>query len=206
MARSIKLFLMISIFLGVSFQIASSEDSLKIDAGALEINNISAKKTRSLMIYNSMGNTAELVGPEGLSILKKYAGARDDHIPAKGFTTVGNKIHGHYQEKIELIRSPYILIKLKFEINNISDSTQTFRVGDITLGIKDSQIDFMAVGPNDLAYRVKGAGDWEDTKDVVYNLEPNETRRFTYVFTVWHDRRPLMLSYKKVRLVKLKTN
>ena len=204
MGRTIKLFLMISVFLGVSFQIASGEDSLKINAGALEINNISAERTKSLIIFKSIGDTADLVGPEADSILKDHLGAKDGYVLLRGFATVGDKVYGYYREKVRVPKARYIFIKVELEINNVSDSTQTFRVGDIALLVKGFQLDFIAVGPNKLAYLAKGKKDLPSIQDVVYNLEPNDTRRFTYVFVVLRKSRPWILSYKEEESVELK--
>jgi hypothetical protein len=195
---------MISVFLGVSFQIASGEDSLKINAGALEINNISAERTKSLIIFKSIGDTADLVGPEADSILKDILGVKDGYVLLRGFATVGDKVYGYYRENIKIPGAGYIFIKVKLEVNNVSDSTQTFRVGDIALLVKGLQVGFMAVGPNKLAYLAKDKEDLTSIQDVVYNLEPNDTRRFTYVFSLFRKSRPWILSYKEEELVELK--
>jgi hypothetical protein len=197
MARTIKLFLATLILLGASSQIAFSEDGLKIETETLEVNNIRVESGKSFMIFNSMGASAELVGPESDSLLKKYVGARDGYIPTSGFTAVGDKLYGHSQDKIRIPNKKSIFIKVEFEVNNISDSAQTFRLGDIALMTRGFPINFIAVGPNKLAYLTKSPADLKAMANVVYNLEPNDTRRFTYIFITQRDGRPWMLSYQE---------
>ncbi len=203
MTQTIKLFLMILILLGASFQIAFGEDVNRIYTETLEINNIAAESGKSFAAFASIGATAELVGPESDSLLKKYVGARDGYIPASGFTAAGDKLYGHYQSTYKIANKKYVFIKVELEINNTSDSAQTFRLGDITLIAEGIQTNFVGVGPNKLTYMAKDAEDLKSMTDVIYDLEPNDIRRFTYIFVAPRKSQSLALSYQEEESGKL---
>ena len=197
MGRTIKIILMLLILLWASSEAAFSKDPLKIDGGALEINNITAKSSRSAVVFNGIGDLAELIGPESDAILKEHLGVMDGYVPIKGFASVGDKVYGLIRKELVMSRKGFFFIRITCTVHNTSESAQTFRVGDIGLKDIDRQINFFAAGPNSLAYRVHDKEDYLKMAPVAYNLEPNASKRFSYIFIADSTKKPWVLSYKE---------
>lgn len=197
MSRTIKIIVMLLVLLGASSEIAFSKDPIKIDAGTLEISNITVESGKSAVIFNGIGDLTELIGPESGNILKEHLGVMDGYVPIKGFAAVGDKVYGLTRKKLVIAKKEYFFIKINCTVNNISESAQTFRIGDLRLQDTETKTDFLAVGPKNLPFRVHSDEDYQKMADVIYNLEPNASNHFSYVFIANKAKRPWTLSYKE---------
>ncbi|MFH2047393.1 MAG: hypothetical protein ABIK92_19875 [Pseudomonadota bacterium] len=102
-----------------------------------------------------------------------------------------------------------ILVKLKIVIDNITDTKQPFKLGDIQLINGNKKLSFIAAGLSVHPFIIK-AKDYKKEKNVVKEVESRKTTtggsyRFPiYIFEVPQNNQALKIRYKNTKWVELK--
>ena len=81
-----------------------------------------------------------------------------------------------------------ILVMVRIEIKNVSKSTQTFKIGDISIN-GDKKGSFLAVGADKYLF-AKNGSDINTVKKKSYELDPGNEHRFVYLFSLPKEKTP----------------